>query len=138
MVSDDAATAAGGAEEETTAGRQGSTMSDWREQEVENETRSRDINERIDESNESEAGTTEPFVCECSDGTCTSLIDLTHVEYEEVRAHGTHFAIATDHESPDLDLMVSERTGFAIIRKLPGLPARIANASDPRRVGARA
>jgi hypothetical protein len=113
-------------------------MSDWREQEVENETRSRDINERIDESNESEAGTTEPFVCECSDGSCTSLIDLTHVEYEEVRAHGTYFAIATDHESPDLDLMVSERTGFAIIRKLPGLPARIANASDPRRVGARA
>jgi hypothetical protein len=110
-------------------------MSDWREQEVENETRSRDINERIDESNESEAGTTEPFVCECSDDTCTSLIDLTHVEYEEVRAHGTYFAIATDHESPDLDLMVSERTGFAIIRKLPGLPARIANASDPRRVG---
>ena len=34
-------------------------MSDWREQEVENETRSRDINEKIDESNESESGTSE-------------------------------------------------------------------------------
>jgi hypothetical protein len=111
-------------------------MSDWREEEVENETRSREINERIDESNEAEAGTADPFVCECSDGSCTSMIDLTHLEYEEVRAYGTHFAIATDHESPDLDLMVSERSGFAIIRKLPGLPARIANASDPRRVGA--
>jgi hypothetical protein len=108
-------------------------MSDWREQEVENETRSRDINERIDESNESGAGTGKPFVCECSDGECDSMIDLTHLEYEEVRANGTHFAIATDHESPDLDLMVSERSGFAIIQKLPGLPARLANASDPRR-----
>ena len=29
--------------------------------------------------------------------------------------------------------MVSERLGFAIIRKLPGLPARLATASDPRR-----
>lgn len=113
-------------------------MSDWREQEVENETRSREINEWIDESNETGAGAASPFVCECSDGSCKSTIDLTHVEYEEVRAHGTHFAIATDHESPDLDLMVSERSGFAIIRKLPGLPARIANASDPRRVSAEA
>jgi hypothetical protein len=111
-------------------------MSDWREQEVENETRSRDLNERIDESNESEAGAAKQFVCECSDGSCTSLIDLTHLEYEEVRAHATHFAIAPDHESPDLDLVVSERVGFAIVRKLPGLPARLASASDPRRVTA--
>src|SRR4026209_1940943 len=133
MGSHDAATAPCRAKEQTAPSRQGSTMSDWREPEVENETRSRDINERIDESNESEAGTAKSFVCECSDGSCTSLIDLTHVEYEEVRAHGTHFAVATDHDSPGLDLMGVERSGFAIIRKLPGLPARIANASDPRR-----
>jgi hypothetical protein len=109
-------------------------MTDWREQEVENETRSREINEWIDESDESGADGSSPFVCECSDGACTSTIDLTHVEYEEVRAHGTHFAIAMDHESPDLDVMVSERIGFAIVRKLPGFPARLARASDPRRV----
>jgi hypothetical protein len=109
-------------------------MSDWREEEVRNETRSREINEWIDESNESSGdGATGSYVCECSDGACSSRISLTHVEYEEVRAHGTHFAIATDHESPDLDLMVSERLGFAIIAKLPGLPARLASASDPRR-----
>jgi hypothetical protein len=108
-------------------------MTDWREQEVENETRSREINEWIDESNESSADRSSPFVCECSDGACTSTIDLTQVEYEEVRAHATHFAIAMNHESPDLDVMVSERIGFAIVRKLPGFPARLARASDPRR-----
>ena len=111
-------------------------MSDWLEREVAHETRSREINELIDESNEAHGNTSDPFVCECSDGSCKSTIALTHLEYEEVRAHGTHFAIATDHESPELDLMVSERTGFAIIRKLPGLPARLANASDPRRLSA--
>src|SRR4026207_220549 len=120
MGSPDAATAPCRAKEQTAPRRQGSTMSDWREQEVENETRSRDINETIDESNESEAGTARSFVCECSDGSCTSLIDLTHVEYEEVRAHGTHFAIATDHESPDLDLMGSERSGVGSTRAVPG------------------
>jgi hypothetical protein len=109
-------------------------MSDWREEEVMNETRSREINEWIDESTGSSgAGVASSYVCECSDGGCTSRITLTHVEYEEIRAHGTHFAIATDHESPELDLMVSERLGFAIIRKLPGMPARLATASDPRR-----
>jgi hypothetical protein len=110
------------------------TMADWREQEVANETRSREINEWIDEANRGRlAGADDPYVCECSDGSCSATIRLTHVEYEEVRGYGTHFAIARDHESPDLDLIVSERIGFAIIRKLPGLPARLAAASDPRR-----
>lgn len=109
-------------------------MNDWREREVENETRSRDINEWIDESNEAPgADAVNPFVCECSDEACMATIALTHIEYEEVRAHGTYFAIARDHESPDLDLMVSERVGFTIVRKLPGFPARLANESDPRR-----
>lgn len=111
------------------------TVTDWRVQEVGNETRSREINEWIDEANQGrEGGGTDPFVCECSDGSCSSTIALTHVEYEEVRAHGTYFAIARDHESPDLDVMVSERIGFAIVRKLPGLPARLAASSDPRRL----
>lgn len=104
----------------------------WREQEVRNETRSREINEWIDESNEHSGLPADPFVCECSESSCPSTITLTHVEYEEVRAHATHFAIATDHESPDLDLLVSERTGFTIVRKLPGMPARLARSSDPR------
>jgi len=34
-----------------------------------------------------------------------------------------------------LDLLVSERVDFTIVRKLPGLPARLAFASDPRRTG---
>ena len=107
-------------------------MIDWREHEVGNETRSREINEWIDESNEVAGAKHAPYVCECSDDACGSMIDLSHVEYEEVRAHGTHFAIALDHESPELDLMIAERTGFAIVAKLPGLPARLANESDPR------
>ena len=87
-------------------------MTDWREEEVGNETSSREINEWIDESAWSpDTGDTNPYVCECSDGACKATIALTRVEYEEVRAYGTHFAIARDHESPDLDVMVSERRG---------------------------
>lgn len=108
-------------------------MTPWRKKEVGNEIQSREINELIDGSNE--AGDTEPasrYVCECSGEACTATIALTHLEYEEVRAHGAHFAIARNHESPDLDLLVSEREGFAIVRKVPGFPANLATASDPR------
>jgi hypothetical protein len=108
-------------------------MTDWREREVGNETRSRDINEWIEDANDSndevEGGS---FVCECSDDDCRSTISLTHEEYEEVRAYATRFAIALNHETPDLDLIVSERDLYTIVRKLPGLPARLAIRSDPR------
>jgi hypothetical protein len=111
-------------------------MTDWREQQVANETTARDLNEWIDESNEGPAATTpSPFVCECSDDACEATIRLTHGEYEDVRSRGTYFAIALDHESPDLDVIVAEHAGFTIVRKLPGMPARVAMASDPRRGG---
>ena len=108
-------------------------MSDWREQEVDNETRSRDINE-IEDANLEHAGgsATNRYVCECSDASCMATISLTQVEYEQVRAHGARFAIALDHENPEIDLLVAENDGFAVVRKLPGFPARLARASDPR------
>jgi hypothetical protein len=110
-------------------------MTDWREREIRNETQSRDLNELIEDADGSSGSGTTAFVCECSDGECTATIHLTRTQYEDVRAHATRFAIALDHESPELDLMVAEHTGFAVIRKLPGLPARLATASDPRRTG---
>ena len=76
-------------------------MTDWREQEVHNETRSREINEWIDEANETSA-VTRRIRSSASAATAPvpATITLTHVEYEEVRAHATHFAIATDQREP--------------------------------------
>ena len=107
-------------------------MADWRETEVGNETRARDINEIEDANIEHPRGASNRYVCECSDASCVATISLTQQEYEGVRAHGAHFAIALDHENPELDLLVAELDGFAIVQKLPGFPARLAMASDPR------
>jgi hypothetical protein len=109
-------------------------MSNWREREVDNETRSRDINE-IEDANLEHAGgsATNRYVCECSDASCMATVSLTQVEYEQVRAYGARFVIALDHENPEIDLLVAENDGFAVVRKLPGFPARLARASDPRR-----
>ena len=103
----------GSGEHDTAPDGREATMSDWREQEVVNETRSREINEWIDESNESDGGAS-PFVCECSDGGCTSTIALTHLEYEEIAPTG-RLRDRDGPREPGPGLLVAERIGFAII-----------------------
>jgi hypothetical protein len=110
-------------------------MASWREREVHNETRSRDRNEWIESTS---AGfdldpAVERYVCECSDRGCTSIITLSHDEYESVRAESTHFAIAIDHENPEVDRVVSENERFAVVDKFLEAARRLTRQTDPRR-----
>ena len=52
---------------------------------------------------------------------------------EDVRSDGRTFAIATNHEDPELDRLVVEHAGYSIVAMLPGEPAQIALDSDPRK-----
>lgn len=110
-------------------------MVDWREREVANETRARDLNEMEDGilRHMGNSGANNRYICECSDASCMATVTLSQEEYEQVRGNGVRFVIALDHEHPELDALISEHEGFAIVQKLPGLPARLARASDPRR-----
>ena len=110
-------------------------MSDWRDQEVRNEARARERNEWIEDvrgrvGNEAATGL---YVCECGDPACTEHIRLTRPEYEAVRSYSTRFAIATDHENPEIDQVVSEGGRFSVVQKIAGVPARIARQTDRRR-----
>jgi hypothetical protein len=113
-------------------------MGDWRDREVRNETTSRDRNEWI-ETIRGEIGNedgTEAYVCECGDAACVERISLTRPEYEAVRGYSTRFAIAVDHENPEIDRLVSEGGRYAIVEKIAGRPARIARLTDHRHTGA--
>ena len=107
----------------------------WREQEVRNEVRSRDRNEWIQTASQrfQARRPTEQYVCECSYPGCAFVLTLTHAEYEGVRARGTHFAIALDHENPEVDRVVSENERFAVVEKFLEMPRRVALQTDPRR-----
>lgn len=111
-------------------------MSDlnWRDQEVRNETRARDRNEWIGNvRGEIEGGSgPEVYVCECGDAGCDVPIRLTRPEYEAVRGYSTRFAIATDHENPEIDQLVSEGGRYSVVQKIAGRPARIARMTDLR------
>ena len=109
-------------------------MTDWREEEVGNETRSRDRNEWIMHANDDffPGHPADTYACECGYGPCADVMTLTREEYEGVRLEATHFAIAPDHENPEFELVVSQNERFAVIEKLLRMPRRLARDTDPR------
>ena len=108
---------------------------DWREQEAVNETVFREMNEwTMDALSEASVESLiDSYLCECSDRRCTDPIQLTRPEYEEVRAVPINFAIALNHENPEVDHVLAEHERFAVVEKVVPFAARIARASDPRR-----
>jgi hypothetical protein len=111
-------------------------VADWRDQEATNETIFREMNEWTREAVDAGREAIPPmeaYLCECSDRRCTEPISLSRAEYESVRAWGTRFAIALNHENPEIDLVIVENDRFATIEKFQRSAAEIARATDPRR-----
>jgi hypothetical protein len=110
-------------------------MGDWREQEAINQTVFREMNEWTNEEieNDSIDRLINTYLCECSDRLCTDPIQLTSSEYAAVRAVPINFAIALNHENPELDAVLAEYRRYAVVEKVPLFAAQIARRSDPRR-----
>ncbi|MDQ5875161.1 MAG: hypothetical protein M3526_07250 [Actinomycetota bacterium] len=111
-------------------------MLDWREQEATNETVFRAMNEWSDDANDAYPDIHHrifTYLCECSDPRCTEPIGLTRAEYEAVRSIPVRFAIALNHENPEIDWVLFENQRFATVEKFYGAGAKIARSSDPRR-----
>jgi len=102
-------------------------VDDWRTVEATRQADRRDINE----VGGTKAGMT-AFLCECGDMSCTHTVSLSLSEYEVVRAHPTHFVIATNHENPEVEWVVSETERFSIVETFAGSASRIALRTDPR------
>jgi hypothetical protein len=93
----------------------------------------RDVNERIAESAERFNARDAEFVCECADPTCTERVPATLDQYEEVRADGTHFLLAPDHELPDLERVVKRpHKRSVVVEKFNAVVARTVRRLDPR------
>ena len=111
-------------------------MGDWREQESRNETVFREMNEWTEAANDERLGierTIDIYLCECSNRRCSDPIQLTRNEYEEGRSGPVAFAIALNHENPEIDLVIAEYERFAVVEKFYGIAARVARETNPRR-----
>ena len=99
-----------------------------------NEALFREVNERVKDLNETFELVLDErsIVCECGNETCIEQISISPKDYEAVRADPAQFVVVPGHETPDLEEVVAERNGYAIVRKLAGVPEEIAERLDPR------
>ena len=110
-------------------------MPSWQDREANRRGLLRELNERIAEVGAGlgfERGGQLRFVCECGSGGCTETIELTHSEYEAVRAHARRFAIAPDHENPTVESITGQTSRFAVAETFVGDASRIPEETDPR------
>jgi hypothetical protein len=100
----------------------------------ENEVLFRQVNERLEDLNDTFGSMTgeAAYVCECGNSACIEQITLTLAEYERIRSDPTLFAIVPGHELPDVEEVVEQNPEYHIVRKQPGGPAELAVAHDPR------
>ena len=100
---------------------------------ADNESRFRQINERLREDLTSLPDDEAPveFVCECGKIDCAQMVRLTLEEYEAVRASPLDFAVVPGHEIPDVEDVVDVHDRYARVRKHPEAADRV-RAADPR------
>jgi len=95
----------------------------------------RNVNERIAEASErfdaGDNGEAE-FMCECDDAACTERLELPLDEYEHVREDATTFVLDPDHVNPEIEKIVRQGRGYAIVKKIDAAAARIVRQLDPR------
>jgi hypothetical protein len=110
-------------------------MDETQRRKAANEAVFREVNERIEGLQRGFALTEhEPLqiVCECDRLDCMERIPISVEGYERVRSRSDQFIVATGHEDPSVEDVVDTGADFLVVRKRPGEPSRIAEATDPR------
>lgn len=99
-----------------------------------NESRFREINERLRGDLRALPATGEPldFVCECGRVDCADPVPVTLAEYEAVRAGSLDFVVVPGHQAPDVEDVVDVNDRYARVRKHPEA-APLVTETDPRR-----
>jgi hypothetical protein len=101
-----------------------------------NESRFREINERIEASNAAHHWVDPPYadwVCECARAECSVPVQLTVQEYEAVRANPPWFLVAPsdEHLMPEVEQIVQRHERYWVVEKR-GLAGDISEELDPR------
>jgi hypothetical protein len=108
---------------------------DYGERTGENEALFREVNERLKERKRDDSAwvSLSEWICECAEETCTERIEMSALEYEQLRSEPTYFAVVPNegHVSFDVERIVEKRDRFWVVEKV-GEAAEIAEETDPR------
>jgi hypothetical protein len=116
-------------------------MQTRKKRQARNEALLRQVNEQIERVDKAtqEAGlsedTTFEFLCECgsakeTDVSCEERVEMTLVEYEEVRSQDDRFALFPGHETAELEAVVRRTDRYVVVDKKPEVEPLVAD--DPR------
>jgi hypothetical protein len=92
----------------------------------------RDVNERIAEASERFDSDGLEVMCECGDAGCAERLEVPLEEYEQVRDDATMFVLNPEHVKPDVERIVREESGYAVVKKIDAGMRRIVRQLDPR------
>ena len=102
-----------------------------------NQSLYREVNERVSELNEAFDSLLPlgEWICECANEECFERIELTHEEYEAVRAGETRFFVKPDdaHVVPEAESVVERHERYWVVEKI-GVAGAIAERTDARSV----
>jgi hypothetical protein len=103
-------------------------MSESLERLARNQSLFREVNERIEKL----AGDNDvvEFLCECSDPACAITVELRVSTYEDIRSNPTHFFVKVGHDMPEIECVVSQADGYAVVEKF--METEFAKQVDPR------
>jgi hypothetical protein len=73
----------------------------------------------------------ELYFCECAKPGCREKVSLSDADYERVRSDSRRFVIVPGHELPDVETVIEQNEGWAIIEKAPEVTPTV-EARDPR------
>jgi hypothetical protein len=78
------------------------------------------------------------WICECADDGCAERIELTHNEYEAVRANPRRFFVlpSSDHVVDGVETVVERGERYWVVEKR-GVAGDLAARVDPRSAGLR-
>jgi len=95
----------------------------WRQRRlriVKNEQAFRDYNNRrlqVEEISPTDDSELIPFVCECGDSDCIETLAITAAQFVQAHAAPNLFLVKPGHVYPDVEQVVVEHTGYAIVEK---------------------
>ncbi len=111
-------------------------VSELKERAGRNESRYRNLNERMEPHNAVHVWVDPPmpdWICECASTECMKPVRLTLAEYEAIRAEATHFLVVPneEHLSLAVERVVRRNDRYWIVEKI-GEAAEVSEGLDPR------
>jgi hypothetical protein len=84
-----------------------------------NQSLFRAVNEKLRELNQVFSNVTETYAvaCECADTTCVETLHIGMQEYLDVREHPSRFVVLADHVIFDVERVVAQNDGYAVVEK---------------------